>query len=375
MMRQSVPAFAVVCILASSVLLLGVASPATAADEYQITIDGSVDTPTRQVTVEGRSFDVTAVAKADAGDSIDVDVTDPDQSEEYRVLLYNADQDIMDSERFLTGNQTVTFDTSDFDAESGSYAVVVQADGVDEAVHPLVIKGYDLSVNAPASATPGDDVEVEVDVTVLTPNEVSEANDRVEVVIAGENQDIRQTASGGNGEYSVSMDTDSLDSGSYNVYATMRNDSKTVFGRAELFGISDTQEVELTSGSDNEDNEGEDQTGGGGGSLGGGAGSTTTTSTPNEETQTATPIVLTRTSTPTDTESDNDKTSTPDQPSPDGNSEETEESTATTTTPPNVITPTEQPKVTTDTSLPGFNLSLVGALALATTALLRVKSN
>lgn len=374
MMRQSVPAFAVVCILASSVLLLGVASPATAADEYQITIDGSVDTPTRQVTVEGRSFDVTAVAKADAGDSIDVDVTDPDQSEEYRVLLYNADQDIMDSERFLTGNQTVTFDTSDFDAESGSYAVVVQADGVDEAVHPLVIKGYDLSVNAPASATPGDNVEVEVDVTVLTPNEVSEANDRVEVVIAGENQDIRQTASGGNGEYSVSMDTDSLDSGSYNVYATMRNDSKTVFGRAELFGISDTQEVELTSGSDNEDNEGEDQTGGGGGSLGGGAGSTTTTSTPNEETQTATPIVLTRTSTPTDTESDNDKTSTPDQPSPDGNSEETEESTAT-TTPPNVITPTEQPKVTTDTSLPGFNLSLVGALALATTALLRVKSN
>lgn len=377
-MRQSGPTLVLVTLIVGSVVLLGVVSPVAAADEYQITIDGSIDTPTRQVTFESNTYQVSAVAKADEGESIEVDVTDPAPDDDYNVFLYNSDRQIVDAEGQFSGNETgIQFDTSGL--ESGSYTFVVEADGIEEAVHPLVIKGYEVSVTAPSSADPGDDVEVNVDVSVINPDEVNETNDRVEVVIAGETQDISQDASGSDGQYSVTMDTDSLDAGTYDVYATVRNDSITVSGRAAIFGISDAKSLDLTS--DSEDDQNNDG-GGGGGGLSGGAGGSTTTASSDE---TPTPIALTETSTPTETGSESAESNTenkateteaPDQVASTDSAREAQSSQPTTTTSsPDATTPVNQSEVTTETRLPGFDLTLFSALILCVAALskLRIK--
>ena len=284
------PAVFAACLVVLSASVVGLSGSVVADDEYEITIPGSVDTPTREVDIKGSTYEISAIAPAELDGSIDIDVTAPEDPG-YWVELRNGDGNLVASPG--DGNPPydgdagdITIDLNGF--EAGTYAVTVQEDGevgADfETIHPVVIQGFDTSVtDAPGSATVGD--EITVDVSVDRVDEASDdlTNDRVEVVVANESEDIVEEATEEDGDYVATVDTSSLDSGSYDVYATVRG-TEEVFGEDEVLGISDESSLELAAQDDSGSTETPSENGGG---VGGAAPAPTGgTATPSGETAT-----------------------------------------------------------------------------------------
>ena len=336
-------------VVAVSLLLTAVTSPVVADTEYEISVEGSVDTPTRTVELEGATYNVSAIGKAESGESIDVTVQAPDPDQDYDVYLYNSDRQIVEGESG-EGNDTVTFDLTDLDA--GTYVFAVQERGANQVIHPFIIKGFDTTIDAPTSATVGDDVTVEVTTDQLSDNAT---NDRVEVVIAGDAQLTRTTATGNDDTYTATIDTGGLDPGSYRVYANVRGE-EVVFDERVIFGVSDAQTLDLAEAeSDDSGNEG--------GGSGAGSGSQTTTADPATGTdQSPTPSADSTTfepstSTPTSDQSVTDDTTPTSGQASDGTADGPTTETA------EVLSPS-QSQTTTDTVIPGFQLWLVGIISL-----------
>jgi hypothetical protein len=336
-------------VVAVSLLLTAVTSPVVADTEYEISVEGSVDTPTRTVELEGATYNVSAIGKAESGESIDVTVQAPDPDQDYDVYLYNSDRQIVEGESG-EGNDTVTFDLTDLDA--GTYVFAVQERGANQVIHPFIIKGFDTTIDAPTSATVGDDVTVEVTTDQLSDNAT---NDRVEVVIAGDAQLTRTTATGSDDTYTATIDTGGLDPGSYRVYANVRGE-EVVFDERVIFGVSDAQTLDLAEAeSDDSGNEG--------GGSGAGSGSQTTTADPATGTdQSPTPSADSTTfepstSTPTSDQSVTDDTTPTSGQASDGTADGPTTETA------EVLSPS-QSQTTTDTVIPGFQLWLVGIISL-----------
>lgn len=240
MVRGRLSAVVLGCLLVLSLLAGSFSIPAAADGEYAITIEESVDTPTRDVELEGATYEISAIAKANEGDSMGVTVQAPDPDQFYRVYLYNSDRQIIKG-GFGEGDKTVEFDLDNLTA--GTYVFVVQQQGANQVIHPLVIKGYETSIDAPASAVRGEDVRVNVTIDQLEENIT---HDRIEVVLAGQSQQIRTAATLTDGTYSTTIDTQDLSPGSYDVYANVRGE-QVVFDEQVIFGVSDAQALRIDS--------------------------------------------------------------------------------------------------------------------------------
>jgi PGF-pre-PGF domain-containing protein len=259
----------ILCVLLLCTAALAMSSPVVANDEYEITVPGSVDTPTRDVEIQGETYEISSIAKAEINTSVDVEVTAPDADSEYRLYLYNSDNQVVTTpgdgagSPLYSGDTTATFDLTGI--ESGTYAFGVQeGSGAPDAIHPLVIEAFDTSIaSAPGSATVGDDITVDVEVTRDSEADAGVTKDRVEVVIASDSQNITTTAEEDGGDYTATIDTSSLSAGSYDVYATVRG-TEEVLGEDEVLGISDDQSLRLDA-PDDESTESPDGGGGGGG--------------------------------------------------------------------------------------------------------------
>jgi hypothetical protein len=129
---------------------------------------------------------------------------------------------------------------------------VVQEQGATQVIHPLVIKGYDTSVEAPTTATYGEEIAVNV---TADPIEENITHDRIEVVIAGQNQQIRETAVKMDDTYTAIIDTRDLTPGVYDVYANVRG-KKIVFDEQVIFGISDARTLTVESTTSTSDSPG-----------------------------------------------------------------------------------------------------------------------
>lgn len=274
---------AMVCLAAIIAPLVG------AASEYNVTTDQSIDVPDRTVEQNGDTFTITSISRADPGDTISVTVDAP-QGTEATLYLYNNDQEIVKTIGREPG--TTTYDVTLTDGQgndlaSGTYALLVQHDGSREAAHPLVIRGYSVSVNDPADVTKGETLSVSADISKLR----GQDQQRVEIVVANDDTTIRETASStGSGTFTASIDTDDLNAGRYDVYANVRG-SEEALGEEELLGLSDSRTVEI------EEPETTSAPGGGGGAGGATStpssgtatpgGTSTPASTPNQQSQSA----------------------------------------------------------------------------------------
>jgi len=196
---------------------LGVGA-ATGSPTYEMTVQGTTDTPDRTVSIEGTDFEVTGVAERAPGQSMAVDVTVPDGTD-YTIDLYNADEQV-EAFKSGTGSGTVTFETDGL--EPGTYMLTLEIDGSYEVVHPVVIAGYDLSLSTPASAGPNDSVTV---TSTLEPTEINDFPNSVHAVLWGNGEaheyTLTQTTEG---NYEVTIDTATLHTGEYDVYAAVRGD-------------------------------------------------------------------------------------------------------------------------------------------------------
>lgn len=299
---------------------------------YDLTVAGSVDTPDRVVSLEGNDYTVSAIGVVSPGEAIDVSVDAPADTE-YDLYLYNED-------RYPEGriNDAGTSETFDGDYPAGSYMVAIYADGSFVTVHPVVVSSYDVTVDTPESAQPGEEVTFTVGVENVdgTPENL----DSVQVVVSNDGDDQTLTATqNGDGEYSAT--TTLSETGDYLVYANVRG-SETSQGQRELLGASGSATVNVRDATptptvtptSTPENSGD----------GGQSGENTATATPTA-TATVTPTIndtSTVTSPPTATAT----------PAPTESATPTE---TTTPTPNNVLTPNDESESTETTG----NLSVL----------------
>jgi len=215
-----------------AVAVLGVTlTPAVATEHFQITSEDSKSVPERSVDFRGTTYQVDSFIVADTGEEINVSVTGPEES--YRVYVYNSDEQLVDS-RAALGNDRIAFDLEGY--EPGSYAVTVYQAEDYEAIVPLVVEGYDVSVDAPENITADEDMSVQVNVER---NGTDESPAAVSAVISSGGDELIVDATGSDGEYTATVEAGSLESGNYTVYGLVRGDQE-VFGRNEVRGVSDS---------------------------------------------------------------------------------------------------------------------------------------
>lgn len=342
-------------LLALLVLASGIAvgATATAQPTASITAADAQPIPEQQLTIEGATFTPATVSVHDPGDTLSVDITVSNDAL-YRVPIYNTQEQIVTQER-RSSDATLEFDLGGYTA--GTYMVTVVQDGTYLALHPLLVRGYDVSVDAPASAPADGTVTIDASVRKLR----GETLEYVEVVVTDGDQRVRTRMSGNDGEYSATVDLTDLEPGSYEVYATIRG-STDAYGEAEFLGVNEGVPLELEAAT---------PTPGGGGS--GGGDDPTPTETPTRTVTQGTPVVTATStvtaSTPTGTPTATDSTATP-------TSATVGPTTSPTTTPTptddGVVTPASPPpssSPTPTTGQPGFGPLALG-LASALVALL-----
>lgn len=200
--------------------------------EYRVVVSESIETPDRTFTVDGDQYHVSEIAERKPGESLSVDSFTPGD-ENYGVYLYNSDRKIADT-KAATGDDSVTFETDEL--SPGTYIVAIYADGTIETVHPVVISGYAVSIDAPADATQESTVDLSAQVTAEgssgTPHEVA-------VVLASAETHERVSLSRtSDGTYTASVSLEDFATGEYSVYAVATSDEE-VYGEPELLGISD----------------------------------------------------------------------------------------------------------------------------------------
>ena len=332
------------------------AATAPTAPTASITAQDSRTLPEIEFAIEDEQFTATDVTVKDPGETFEVDVS-ISNSQQYKLAIYNTDEQIEKQER-RTGSGPVTFDLTGYQA--GTYLLVVNQDGTFLAVHPILVRGYSVSVSSPSEATEGETIRVEASPSQLR----GETVDHVEMFVTDGTDVVRTNATVRDGTYVANVDLSGLDPGSYEVFATVRG-TDTAYGEAEVLGLSRGNALDIVSSSSSEDSSsGGASSGGGdtgGGSSGDGttgdAGDTTSPSTPSPE-PSATPPSPSATP-------DASPTLTPSA-SPTETTTPVESVTDDGVTTPASPTATQSP---TDGGGPGFGL-LAALLALAAVALL-----
>lgn len=217
--RVSIPVLVV-----AAMLLAAVAPPAVGTThDYDIDIDGSIDTVDRTVSTSQGEFTVTQVGRADAGDTVSVSVDAPSDSD-YTITILDSEQRFRRTAD-ATGDASREFGTGGL--EPGTYAVVAGNQSTEEvyAGEPLVIRAYAVSTQAAESVELSDDLDVTVELDEVESGESIEA---VEVVLADDSENLRVDASAVNDtHYSASVSTDDVDAGDYSLYADDATETTT----------------------------------------------------------------------------------------------------------------------------------------------------
>lgn len=225
-------------VLVALVVLLGLSAALAAASGYEVSSSGAIDVPERTVEVQQQSHTIDSLIRAEAGDQVTVSVDAPE--EVYRLHIRNSDERIEASQRG-DGSATFTYDLTGY--EPGSYAVSPYADGVYRDVLPLLVSGYDVGVDAPASVAANNQLEVTLAVT-RTDDAVAPEPAKVQVVLAneGETRTIEAFPSGSG--YVATVDASALDAGTYSLYGIAQG-TEEASGRQELLGQSDGRSVTI----------------------------------------------------------------------------------------------------------------------------------
>jgi len=231
--RGSMALLTVILFLASA----GVS--ALAVPGYAITGTPSLDVPDRTVSYQGGQYTVESITRVTGDDSFTVDLDVPDGTD-YEVYFRGPDNQLISSARH-TGDATQTIEYFGT-GEAGTYAVTIRADNEVKAVYPVVLSGYDVTVDAPATVATGDSLTVSADLSERQRERHSELA-AVQVVVGGpsvERQVEMQWRA--DGEYTATLSTDGLSPGAYDLYVLVRGDA-TVRQRAEMLAVSDLTEL------------------------------------------------------------------------------------------------------------------------------------
>ena len=235
---------------------------AVSATDHGVTLDGAMDIPERTVSIGGESYQMSSLARVPRGDELRARTSGAD-GPGYRVYIHDVRGTVVDQQYVApSGNETVGFDTSTY--EAGSYVVSLYHDGTYYDPHPVVIPAYDVSLDAPSSDRDGDEAgSISVG---LTERESGHTAQRVTAVVSNATTTRRYRASRVDGEYVVGLDEMGLASGTYSVYAVVVNENDAPGPTNEIIGISNSSRIDVernasgTGGSESGEIGGENET-------------------------------------------------------------------------------------------------------------------
>lgn len=254
-----------------AVLLVATAAVAAAAASYELEVSNSVDGPAQEFTVEGETVRVSSLSYYEPGDPIEASVTQSGGDGEYELLLYDAERRIEKNTRPQSGDGEFTFATDDLSA--GTYVLVVEEDDF-EAVHPIVVQGYDVRFDTQTAVATGESWTATAD---LDGYEDAPAVHSVEFVLLGEDTEERFEATAtGEGSYEATVRAPES-AGQYSFGVTVRGTNEVEDGEREPIAVSDPVTLDVQDGGP--DSEGGDGADGGG----------EDTATPADGADTATP--------------------------------------------------------------------------------------
>jgi len=265
----------VITALLVCILLLTVGATATvAAAGYDITVPGATDVPPETIEdppgLVGNEYEVDAFAVQDPGEELTVEVSVPDETafEDTEVQIMNSDQGYEDA-AVPNADGEATFSSDEMDLEPGTYSLLL-AEDITEAIHPIVISGYDVEVTNPTSASENEDITVEATVTQTESNEpptvvnaVIWNDDSQEQIEMSSNEDNDDT-------YTADISLDQFAPGEYEVYVTAHGDEE-FRGEKEVLGLGEGSSLNIEEVADNTDDS-TDNTNGGDGGGGGSSG-------------------------------------------------------------------------------------------------------
>ncbi|WP_135855037.1 hypothetical protein [Halorussus salinus] len=326
-------------------LCLSSGNPAALTDSYTISASSSVDTPTRQVTVDGTQHTVSNIAKTAPGRTLSVSVSAPDETD-YTIQLRNRKRQVT-TDRDGTGDSQVTFDFTGY--KPGSYMLLLYKNGEYKDILPVVVSGYDISVDAPSTTTP--ESIVTVDVSATKSADVESPNAVYVVFTTGEKTKRVQAEKRSSTSYQASISLENIPTGDHRLYAYVQG-SNTAFkeGKKEILGISHSSSLTVrkqgtTTSTTSDSNSNTGQTGSSSKST-----DTTTTTRPTTtqtiENLTTTTSQQSPTSTQTTTSTTTTQTSTP-----------TKKTTSSSLITPNKTTTNTSTTTNSQEGIPGFEIS------------------
>lgn len=224
-------------------LLLATASVATAAASYELEVSNSIDGPAQEFTVEGETFTVSSLSYHEPGDPIEASVTQSGgDGAEYELLLYDAERRIEKNTRPQSGDGGFTFATDDLSA--GTYVLVVEEDDF-EAVHPIVVQGYDVQFDTQTAVATGESWTATAD---LDAYEDAPAVHSVEFVLLGEDTEEQFEATAtGEGSYEATVRAPER-AGQYRFGVTVRGSNEVEDGEREPIAVSDPVTLDVQDG-------------------------------------------------------------------------------------------------------------------------------
>ena len=227
--------------LAVVLLLIGAGSTvARTSDAYSISSADTVNIPDSEVTVDGNSYPVTEIILKQTRSPISVSIDAPSDSS-YDLYLYNHDRQVV-AMKDMSGSGIAEFASDQL--ESGSYVLgIYGSDGTFKAVIPVVIAGYEVSVDAPSSVEHGSSFTVTAD---LTQQRDSPSPSKVEVVLSQDEKVVSTipTTQASSSKYTATVE--GRESGSYTVHVNVRG-TEEAQGEKQIIGASQTSTVTVST--------------------------------------------------------------------------------------------------------------------------------
>lgn len=271
-------------LLLVGITVTGLFTPAAAAD-YSVTMESgqTIELPAQPVDYEGNSITVDSIGVVQADSPFTVGYSIPEDAvDDTDLSVRDAGGDTATDTR-QENKELSTSGSWDVDGLApGTYAVVMQAPVGIPDLQAIVVEGYDMSGDiADTTVTQSDETTVTVSEITQTTQSADSINS-VDIAVGNtlENREVATATDDNNdGTYEATVEFDSLDPGSYPVYATIRSDDEvSELDRNEAMALKRIGEVEVTDTED-ESTDSSDPSG----STGGGTSGTTDT----EETESA----------------------------------------------------------------------------------------
>ncbi len=205
-----------------------------------ISLGNTIEIPHRTVTYDNTTYEIQDIGAYSLGDDINITINTTDINS-FQLSLLDKDQNfIWNNITYYTEGKTYMVMPGSAVTSPGTYVFAVFYQGDVQAVEPVVISSYKISVNPNTTViAPGGMLNVRVGI-------LPDITRPVEVVLVRNSSSIESIANRTNmGEYEAEVGIPSGAHGEFSLYASIPSGNKTL-GYPDLIGISSGGTINVT---------------------------------------------------------------------------------------------------------------------------------